>query len=650
MNEVSSVAAPAASKPFKLRIDPSKAVAHEGWSAARAQAIAALKTDRKTALLLGPPGVGKTLMLATIAQDLEQRGCRVHLFTKDVPPPGTFEGDGHVMLVDDARRLGDAVLRELLSAPGLCCLLADQPSLEADITRLSPAPLPAPRVIRLAPLSPGQSRRFVAAQVAQSGRSADLLQRDAIELLVAAAGGIPRAICTIGSRAVYLADVHNEDQVGVSHIEKALSLLPPSAIQSATEGSAPAQDAAAEDTTPYALADGAEASAAVPAPEASPKRDGFPFFPIAIGTALVCGALVVVLGRPTQPAHAPVAEAASSPVPAAPIAAASNVRQPQPPAPVLAAEAPHPAAPAEPAALPPASPGGEATAVPAAALVSAPIGASIGAPAATLPSLPVYPPAPNAEPAAAALPERRGAEQTAFVAAPPLPTPPHAALPDMVELPGNTFTMGSANDPSEGPAHSVAVSRFQIARHAVTVGEWQPCLDAKACTLKPEGPPDAPVTNASYTDAQQFVTWLSGATGETYRLPTEAEWEYAARGGTKTRYAWGNTIVPGKTGCKTCGPAGAHGPAPVTAYPPNAFGLYAMGGGVAEWVSDCWHRDYHGAPTTASAPWDMQACTRHVLRGGSWMDEPEEVAAASRSSYDASVRYPSHGFRLAKSP
>ena len=453
MNEVSSVAAPAASKPFKLRIDPSKAVAHEGWSAARAQAIAALKTDRKTALLLGPPGVGKTLMLATIAQDLEQRGCRVHLFTKDVPPPGTFEGDGHVMLVDDARRLGDAVLRELLSAPGLCCLLADQPSLEADITRLSPAPLPAPRVIRLAPLSPGQSRRFVAAQVAQSGRSADLLQRDAIELLVAAAGGIPRAICTIGSRAVYLADVHNEDQVGVGHIEKALSLLPPSAIQSATEAGTPAPDAAAEDTTPYALADGAEASAAVPVPEASPKRDGFPFFPIAIGTALVCGALVVVLGRPTQPAHAPVAEAASSPVPAAPIAAASNVRQPQPPAPVLAAEAPHPAAPAEPAALPLPSPGGEATAAPAAALVSAPIGAPIGAPAATLPSLPVYPPAPNAEPAAAALPERRGAEQTAFVAAPPPPAPPHAALPDMVDLPGNTFTMGSANDPSEGPAH-----------------------------------------------------------------------------------------------------------------------------------------------------------------------------------------------------
>ncbi|HEY0203888.1 MAG TPA: MFS transporter [Acetobacteraceae bacterium] len=227
--------------------------------------------------------------------------------------------------------------------------------------------------------------------------------------------------------------------------------------------------------------------------------------------------------------------------------------------------------------------------------------------------------------------------------------PAAVAAPSMVELPGGSFRMGSSDDPAERPAHSVTVAPFLLATHAATVREWQQCVDANACPAVSKGKPDEPVTNVSWDDAKGYAAWLSGATKQPYRLPTEAEWEYAARAGTETRYAWGNAVVPGKVSCKGCaGPVSVQYPPRVDAYPPNAFGLLGMGGGVAEWVSDCWHRTYQGAPRNGSG-WDVPNCRERVLRGGSWMEDASAIRPASRQSYNATIRYPTHGIRLARS-
>ena len=228
--------------------------------------------------------------------------------------------------------------------------------------------------------------------------------------------------------------------------------------------------------------------------------------------------------------------------------------------------------------------------------------------------------------------------------------PPAILEPEMAALPGGVFRMGSNEDRSERPLHVVTVAPFRIAKHATTIGEWQQCVDARACTLVLKGKPDQPVTDASWDDAQQFVAWLSSVTNKHYRLPTEAEWEYAARAGTDTRYSWGNAMLPDKVSCKDCAtPINPQEPPAVNAYPPNWFGLYGMGGGVAEWVADCWHNDYQNAPRDGSAAWDAPDCRRRVLRGGSWMDGSGDQRVSSRDYYDASVRYPTHGFRVAQS-
>ncbi len=219
----------------------------------------------------------------------------------------------------------------------------------------------------------------------------------------------------------------------------------------------------------------------------------------------------------------------------------------------------------------------------------------------------------------------------------------------MIALPGGTLRMGSNDDYSERPVHTVSLEPFLMARSAVTVQEWQACVDAKGCTLQPKGRPDQPLTNASWDDANQYAAWLSVATGKHYRLPTEAEWEYAARAGTDTRYPWGNAMMPGKASCKGCGePVSMQNPPAVEAYPPNPFGLFGMNGGAAEWVADCWHRDYADAPRTGTNAWDAPDCRERVLRGGSWVADAKYLRASSRDYYDASVRYPTHGLRLAR--
>jgi formylglycine-generating enzyme required for sulfatase activity/class 3 adenylate cyclase len=245
------------------------------------------------------------------------------------------------------------------------------------------------------------------------------------------------------------------------------------------------------------------------------------------------------------------------------------------------------------------------------------------------------------------------AAATAESAAPPPAAPARGgpvAEPAMVSLPAGTLAMGSNDDLSERPTHRVAIKAFAIGKFPVTVREWGACVAANACKYIAKGDDDAPVTNVSWGDAKQFTAWLSQATQKEYRLPSEAEWEYAARGGTAGKYWWGNLPQPGVANCKGCNePYDTRQPLKVGSFPPNPFGLYDMGGGVDQWVEDCWHKNYQGAPTNGE-PWLDSDCSAHVLRGGSWKSEPANIRAASRDYYDANVRYLTHGLRVARAP
>jgi formylglycine-generating enzyme required for sulfatase activity/class 3 adenylate cyclase len=267
------------------------------------------------------------------------------------------------------------------------------------------------------------------------------------------------------------------------------------------------------------------------------------------------------------------------------------------------------------------------------------------------------PPAPpQSEPAPAAT-APQASPHVAMVKPPPLPpqgSVPYEVVrdceqcPQLVSLPGGAFSMGSNDDPTEKPLHQVTVAPFAIGRLPVTIGEWKQCVAAKACTYDPSGSDELPVHNVSWADAQQFVTWLSGLSNKKYRLPTEAEWEYAARGGSATKFWWGNQVVRGMANCKDCGDqSNARLPMKVASFAPNAFGLYDMAGGVAQWVADCWHRDYQGAPKDGSS-WDHANCRERVLRGGSWLNDAGDLRSASRNYYDPNVRYPANGFRVVR--
>jgi formylglycine-generating enzyme required for sulfatase activity len=222
--------------------------------------------------------------------------------------------------------------------------------------------------------------------------------------------------------------------------------------------------------------------------------------------------------------------------------------------------------------------------------------------------------------------------------------------PVMVSLPAGTFNMGSNEDPTERPPHHVSVHAFALAKFEATMAEWAACVAAGGCSYKPsaEGSPERrPMTNLSWNDANEYVRWLQKVAGKPYRLPTEAEWEYAAGAGTTSRYGWGEQLEAGKADCKGCGGShDDHRPADIGTLAPNAWGLYGLEGGVAEWVDDCWHTSYQNAPLD-STPWRSPNCLRHVLRGGSWMNPPTDITVRNRNFYDANVRYIANGMRVA---
>ncbi|WP_404383077.1 SUMF1/EgtB/PvdO family nonheme iron enzyme [Caenispirillum salinarum] len=225
--------------------------------------------------------------------------------------------------------------------------------------------------------------------------------------------------------------------------------------------------------------------------------------------------------------------------------------------------------------------------------------------------------------------------------------------PQLVVMQPGTFTMGSNREhPTARPAHRVTISEpFAIGRFEVTIGEWQACVDDGACEPVPEAsglPPTLPIHNLDWHDAGAYVDWLADTTGEPYRLPTEAEWEYAARGGSDDAFWWGARAGGGEANCRGCGgPYDRRRPAAVDIFPANGAGLYGTAGGVAEWVADCWTESHQGAPGDGSARVDG-ACRDRVLRGGSWRNDDSYATSASRFFYDAGVRYIANGLRVAR--
>jgi formylglycine-generating enzyme required for sulfatase activity len=225
--------------------------------------------------------------------------------------------------------------------------------------------------------------------------------------------------------------------------------------------------------------------------------------------------------------------------------------------------------------------------------------------------------------------------------------------PVLIAVPRGAFTMGSnSGDPSEKPAHQVSISTpFAIGKYEVTVEQWNACVAAGACqpvSSASDGAKNMPVRDVSWDDTQQFVKWLSKVSGKPYRLPTEAEWEYAARGGSTTRFWWGEQMRTGAANCKDCGePWNKDGPAPVGSFAANPYGLYDMNGSVWEWVGDCWHNTFKGAPSD-SAVWDDANCRVRVIRGGSWREGASYMPTTTRFKYDASVRHSQNGFRVAR--
>ncbi|ACC72973.1 protein of unknown function DUF323 [Paraburkholderia phymatum STM815] len=276
--------------------------------------------------------------------------------------------------------------------------------------------------------------------------------------------------------------------------------------------------------------------------------------------------------------------------------------------------------------------------------------AAAGAPAPT----PTPSPAPQAAPKAAATPAPAPASAPATAhAAAGGETRDCAACPVMISLPAGLFTMGSnSDDPSEKPPHRVTISApFAIGKYEVTVEQWNACADVNGCPkLTPESNSvkNAPARDLSWDDAQAYVKWLSKITGKTYRLPTEAEWEYADRAGTTTKYWWGDSMRKGMANCKDCGdPYHKEAPEPVGSYAANPNGLYDMNGSVWEWVGDCWHNSYQGAPNDGRA-WDAPGCNMRVIRGGSWREGGDYMLTSTRFKYSQSVRQSQDGFRVVK--
>jgi formylglycine-generating enzyme required for sulfatase activity len=256
-------------------------------------------------------------------------------------------------------------------------------------------------------------------------------------------------------------------------------------------------------------------------------------------------------------------------------------------------------------------------------------------------------------------PERRRAQQFAERLG-------RSAILHMVQIPGGTFLMGAPEDEpcsksSERPQHRVTIPPFCLGKHAVTIGQWRAVMRAPPYAMKIADDSfkrsgRQPVVRVSFDEAEEFCARLSRKTGRTYRLPTEAEWEYASRAGTSTAFAFGATIsrelvVHDGEAIRRADPDRAHPTTrPVGSLGiANGFGLYDMHGNVWEWCQDYWHNTYQGVPVDGSA-WKSGESRNRVLRGGSWYATAEFCRAAARNrGGQAGIRSRQIGFRVALS-
>ncbi len=246
-----------------------------------------------------------------------------------------------------------------------------------------------------------------------------------------------------------------------------------------------------------------------------------------------------------------------------------------------------------------------------------------------------------------------------------------AVCPEMIVLPTGQFTMGA--DPGAGvnaweqPAHRVRVTHpVAIGKYEVTQEEWGACVSRGPCAVTENGPATSqsgklPVVNVSWNEVQQYLGWLSEHTGRRYRLPSESEWEYAARAGTTTARFWGDdranqcqfangadlSAVRRRAGLEPIDcDDGFPALAPVGNFKPNDFGLFDVAGNASELVQDCWTKSYRGAPSD-TAPVEAGNCVQRVIRGGGWLSKPEHLRTPARGLTFTYIKSEDLGFRVA---
>ncbi len=235
-----------------------------------------------------------------------------------------------------------------------------------------------------------------------------------------------------------------------------------------------------------------------------------------------------------------------------------------------------------------------------------------------------------------------------------------AECPALVVVPAGRFTMGApAGDADAGeherPQREVSIARpFALGRTEVTAAEYAACAADGGCPNRGEHAPwgggQMPAVKVKWRDAKAYAAWLSMKTGKAYRLPSEAEWEYAARAGTTQRYVWGNRPGRNRANCEGCGSAwDGRQAAPAGSFAANPFGLHDMLGNVWEWTEDCWSPSLADVPIDGSARPAASSCAGRTLRGGSYDLPPARMRVTSRSSIDAEVGEIFIGFRVARS-
>ena len=226
--------------------------------------------------------------------------------------------------------------------------------------------------------------------------------------------------------------------------------------------------------------------------------------------------------------------------------------------------------------------------------------------------------------------------------------------PAMVELPAGNYQMGSPGNSlnyDEVPRHAVSVPAFAVSQYEVTFAEYDRFARATGRRLPYDeswGRGDRPVINVSWSDARAYTRWLSDQTGKSYRLPSEAEWEYAARAGSLTNFWWQDVSENLHANCFNCGSDwDAARTAPVGSFAANDFGLHDVAGNVQEWTADCYHGSYQGAPTDGSA-WAQGGCDMRVVRGGAYTSPLDSLRSAKRSQYSQDARLDNLGFRVVR--